>query len=485
MAERRLLAVDLGAESGRVVVGRFDGGRLSLEEIHRFPNAPVAVAGTLQWDALRLFTESLDGMRAAGPVDAIGVDTWGVDFGLLDRAGRLLGHPVHYRDRRTEGMVAETLRRLPAEVLYARTGTQPHEITTLSQLLAMRLAGDPRLEVADRLVMMPALLTAWLCGRAADELTEVSTTGCYDAAGRGWALDLLDRLDIPARFLGEVVAPGTDLGPPLPELELGAARVVATASHDTASAVAAVPFEPGAAGAYISSGTWSLVGLERPAPVTTAAALAAGLTNEAGVAGTVRVLRNVMGLWLLQECRRAWSRGGRDWSYDELLAMAAAAPPFGPLVDPDDERFLRPGDLPAAIAAACGEPVTDPGRVARCVLESLALRYRWTLDRLEAVAGARIDVVHVVGGGARNRLLCQMTADATGRPVVAGPTEATAAGNLLVQAQALGLIGSAAQARELVRRSFPLERFEPACGEAWEEPWARFRRLVNEQRRFA
>jgi rhamnulokinase len=489
LADRRLLAVDLGAESGRAVVGRFDGTRLTLEEVHRFPNVPVTAAGTLYWDVLRLFSDLVDGVRAAGAVDSVGVDTWGVDFGLLDRAGRLLGNPVHYRDSRTAGMVAEALRRVPAVEIYARTGIQLLEINSLYQLLAMRLADDPQLEAADRLLMMPALFTTWLCGSRASELTDVSTTGCYDPRARGWALELLDVLDIPARIFGEIVAPGTELGPLLPRLGLGTARVVATASHDTASAVAAVPFEPDRAGAYISSGTWSLVGLELSAPVIEPAALAANLTNEAGAAGTVRLLRNVMGLWLVQECRRAWSLAGREWCYDDLIALASSAPAFGPLIDPDDGRFLRPGDMPGAIAEACRESgqeaITDTGRVVRCALESLALRYRWTLDRLEAVTGRRVDTVHVVGGGARNRLLCQMTADATGRPVVAGPVEATAAGNLLVQALALGLVGSLAEAREKVRRSFPLERYEPRWPERWEEAWARFQAVLGTQRRSA
>jgi rhamnulokinase len=481
LAGRQLVAVDLGAESGRVVVGRFDGSRLAIEEVHRFPNVPVRAAGTLYWDALRLFADLLDGVWAAGSVDSIGVDSWGVDFALLDRAGRLLGNPVHYRDGRTAGMVAEAVRRVPAEKIYSQTGIQLLEINSLYQLLAMRLLRDPQLEAADRLLMIPALFTAWLCGSQVNELTCVSTTGCYDPLARGWALDLLASLEIPAGLFGEIVPPGTELGPPLHALGLGAARVVATASHDTASAVAAVPFERGVA-AYISSGTWSLVGLERLAPVMEPPALAANLTNEAGVDGTVRLQRNVMGLWLLQECRRAWSAAGREWSYEDLLAMAEAAPPFGPLVDPDDDRFLRPSDLPAAIAQACresGQPaVTEPGAVVRCVLESLALRYRWALDRLEAVTGERVDVVHLVGGGTRNRLLCQMTADAIGRQVLAGPVEATATGNLLVQAEALGLVGSLAEARELVRRSFRLERYEPRCGERWEDAWARFQGLL-------
>jgi rhamnulokinase len=331
--------------------------------------------------------------------------------------------------------------------------------------------------------MVPALLSSWLCGGAGNELTSVSTTGCYDPVRRGWALDLLERLDIPTRLFGEIVPPGTDLGSLPPDLDVGPARVVATASHDTASAVVAVPFEAGRVGAFISSGTWSLVGMERAAPELGPLAFDANLTNEAGVAGTVRLLRNVMGLWLVQECRRAWSRAGSDWSYDDLLAMAQAAPPFGPVVDPDDERFLRPGGLPEAIAAACcesGQPaVTAPGAIVRCVLESLALRYRWTLDRLEAVSGERVEVVHVVGGGARNRLLCQMTADATGRPVEAGPVEATAAGNLLVQGLALGLVGSPSEARDLVRRSFRLDHYEPRCAAGWEEARARFEAVLR------
>lgn len=474
--------MDLGAESGRVVAGRFDGERLALVEVRRFPNQPVRVEGTLRWDVLRLFADLVAGAQAAGQADSVGVDTWGVDFGLIDRAGALLANPVHYRDGRTAGMLEEALRRVPAEELYARTGVQLLEINTLYQLLAMRLRGDPLLEAAGRLLTMPALLTRWLCGVGVDEQSCASTTGCLDATTGGWAEDLLTRLDLPARIFGEVVPPGTVLGRALPEVELGAAAVVATAGHDTASAVAGVPFSPGTPAAFISSGTWSLVGAELAEPVLTPAALTANLSNERGAAGTVRLLRNVMGLWLLQECRRAWARAGREWSYEELLAMAEAAPAFGALVDPDDGRFLRPGDLPAAVAEACREggraAVREPGAVVRCLLESLGLRYWWTLERLQAVTGARFEVVHVVGGGSHNRMLCQITADATGLPVLAGPAEATAAGNLLVQALALGLVGSLAEARELARRSFQPQRFEPCRTGGWEEARTRFQELV-------
>ncbi len=461
----RPLAVDIGAESGRVVAGRFDGERLAVEEVHRFPNGPVLAAGTLHWDALGLFAQLLDGLRAAGPATSVGVDTWGVDFALLDRAGRLLGNPVHYRDRRTAGMLDEADRRVPAGERYARTGVQLIEINTLYQLLAMRVRDDPQLEAASRLVMMPALFSAWLSGVAVNELTGASTSGCYDPAG-GWALDLLERLGIPGRLFGDVVPPGTELGGLLPELGLGAGRVVATASHDTAAAVAAVPFEPGRSGAFVSSGTWSVVGVELPRPLLEPAALAAGLGNG-----------------------RAWSRSGRDRPYPDLLALAAAAPPFGPLVDPDDGRFLRPGDMPEAIATACRDTgqslVPEPAEVVRCVLESIALRYRWTLERLESVTGTAVSVVHVVGGGARNELLCQMAADATGRPVVAGPVEATATGNLLVQLLGLGMVGSLAEARELVRRSARPVTYEPRRDERWDEAWSRFLTLADRSPRAA
>jgi rhamnulokinase len=479
----RLLAVDIGAESGRVVAGRFDGERLALEEVRRFPNRPVLAAGTLHWDALGLFAALLDGMRAAGPAASVGIDTWGVDFALMDRAGRLLGNPVHYRDGRTAGMLEEAERRVPGGERYARTGVQLLEINSVYQLLAMRVRDDPMLEAGRELLMMPALLSAWLCGVAVNELTDASTTGCYDPVSGGWALDLMERLDVPGRLFGEVVPPGTELDRLLPELESGACRVIATASHDTAAAVAAVPFEPGRSAAYVSSGTWSLVGVEVARPALVPAALAANLTNEAGLAGTWRLLRNVMGLWLLQECRRAWSRIGPDRSYADLFALAAGARPFGPVVDPDDTRFLRPGDMPEAIARAClesGQPaVREPGEVVRCVLESIALRYRWALDRLEAVTGTPISVVHVVGGGARGELLCQMTADATGRPVVAGPVEAAATGNLLVQALALGMVGSLAEARDLVRRSVRPRTYEPRRDERWDEAWCRFLAVVE------
>jgi rhamnulokinase len=467
-----LLAVDLGAESGRTVLGSFDGERLAVEEIRRFPNMPVEVAGTLQWDVLRLYADVLDGVRAAGRVESLGVDTWGVDFGLLDRAGHLLGNPVHYRDRRTEGMFEEAFRRVRREEIYERTGIQFIPINTLYQLMALVTSRDPQLEAATSLLTMPALLAYWLTGTQADEFTDATTTQCYDPRAGAWANGMLEKLGIPARIFGDVVQPGTVLGVPRAELELAALRVIAPATHDTGSAVAAVPFERSEHAAYISSGTWSLVGIEVRQPLINREALEANLTNEGGVAGTFRLLKNVMGLWLLQECRRAWSVKGADMSYDDLFRLAEEAPPFVAVIDPDDERLLRPGDMPTRIVELSvqnGQPLgPEPGGIARCILESLALKYRRTVEHLERVSGMHIQTIHVVGGGSSNRLLCQMTADACGRPVVAGPVEATAIGNLLVQAMALGLVSTLEQAREVVRRSVALETYEPKSPNEWD-----------------
>ena len=475
----RLLAADLGAETGRAVVGSFVGDRIALEEVHRFPNRAVDVGGTLHWDVLRLYADMLDGIRAAGRLASVGIDTWGVDFGLLDRAGHLLGNPVHYRDRRTEGMLEEALRRVPRQEIYSRTGVQFLPINTLYQLMALVRSGDPQLETSERLLTMPALLAYWLCGVQADEFTDATTTQCYDARAGVWAADLLDKLGIPSRIFGEVVPPGTPLGSLRPELTLGPVKVIAPGTHDTASAVAAVPFEPDHRAAYISSGTWSLVGLEVPRPVITEVALHANLTNEGGVGGTFRLLKNVMGLWLLQECRRAWAGRGGDMPYEDLLRLAEEAPAFAAVIDPDDERLLRPGDMPARIVTLSAENgmalAPEPGMIVRCIFESLALKYRRTIEQLEQVTGSVIQTIHVVGGGAHNRLLCQMTADACGRPVLAGPVEATAIGNLMVQAIALGLVASLSQARQLVKRSVAIEIYEPVSSEGWEEAWQRIR----------
>ncbi|WP_327003736.1 FGGY-family carbohydrate kinase [Dactylosporangium sp. NBC_01737] len=473
------LAVDLGAESGRVLRGALRDDRLTVTEAHRFVNRPVALPEGLHWDALALFADLSEGIAAAvagggEPVAGIGIDAWGNDFGLLDRTGCLIGNPFHYRDRRTSASTAVVAARVGAGALYRATGTPPLPINTASQLVAME--GSPQLDIAERLAMLPDLFGYWLTGELATEQTIASTSQLLDVTTRTWASGIIDRLGIPARlFAGGVVPAGTRVGPLLghPKIPLWT-----VAGHDTAAAVAAVP-ATGPGFGYISSGTWSLVGLELDAPVLTDEARLAGFSNEAGVDGTTRFLRNGTGLWLLQRCRAAWA----DTSYADLVAAAAAVPGFRSLVDPDHPAFVAPPDMPAQLAAACratGQPV-PVGRAAlvRCVLDSLACRHRWTLERAEALAGRRAEVVHVVGGGAANPLLCQLTADLTGRPVLAGPVEATAVGNLLVQARADGRLGTLEDLRAVVARSLPPRRFEPAGGARSDDAYARFLALLD------
>ena len=487
---RTLAAVDLGAQSGRVALGRFDGARLQVREVARFPNVPVQVQGRLQWDVLRLYGDVLDGLRAAvreaGALDAIGVDSWAVDVGLLDAHGRLLQNPVHYRDARRAGAVEAALAAVPPRELYERTGIQLLPINTIFELAAMAAEGDPALEAAASVLLVPDLLGLWLSGVAVTERTNATTTQCFDPRAGAWAGDVLTRLGIPERLFGEVVPPGTVLGPLTAEVagQTGAtgARVIAPATHDTASAVAAVPFrEPGAA--YVSAGTWSLVGVELDHPVIDDRSFAANLTNEGGVDGTVRVLRNVTGLWLLHECRRTWALEGLERSFEELVELADDAPPLRALIEPNDPRFAAPGDMPARIRAFCAEtgqaaPET-PAAVVRCVLESLALKHWQTVELVASVTGAAASEVHVVGGGAHNERLCQWTADAAGRPVLAGPAEATELGNLLQQAIALGELASFDEGREVVRASFPPVIYEPRDDAAWGEARERFEALAS------
>jgi len=486
----RLLAIDVGAESGRGIVGSFDGDQLTLAECHRFPNVPVAVGGTLHWDVLRLFGDVLTAIRravAGWQISSAGVDTWGLDFGLLDARGRLLANPVHYRDRRTEGILEHAFRRVPQAEIYRRTGIQFMPINTLCQLLAMHEAADPLLDHAQRLLMMPDLFNHFLTGRTVAEYTIASTSQCLDPIRRQWDVDLVERMGAPGSILPEIVPPGTDLGPLLREVAedtaAGSLRVIAPGSHDTASAVAGAPLA-GSGTAFLSSGTWSLIGLEVPSPILSDAALDANLTNEGGVADTIRLLRNVAGLWLVQESRRAtWARDDAP-SYEDLTVLAEQAPAFSAFIDPDDERFLRPGDLPERVRAFCREtgqpPPEEPGALFRVLLESLALRYATVVDELAAVADRRIDTIHIVGGGTQNEFLSRLTAGATGRIVRAGPVEATAIGNLVVQAITAGEIASLAEARELIRRSFPVRTYEPT-GE-WAEARERFERLRSRGR---
>jgi rhamnulokinase len=485
------LAADLGAESGRVMAGRFDGHRLSLAEAHRFDSRPVRLPDGLHTDVLRIFAEIQHGLAAAarsgGEVASVGVDTWGVDFALLDGDGLLLGNPYHYRDAIGGAVMASALARVPRAEIFAATGVQLMEINTLFQLLRLAERGSAALGAARHLLMMPDLFSFWLSGRAANEYTIATTSQCLDVASGRWALGLLERLSLPAGIFGEIVPPGAVLGDLVPgiaeEAGLPPKRpVIAVGGHDTALAVAAVPAaSPGFA--YLSSGTWSLLGAEIPRPFIGEASRAANFTNEGGVGGTIRFLKNLCGLWLVQESRRHWSHQGEADSYDRLTDLAAAAPAFRSLVDVDDPAFAAPGDMPARIQAYCrrtGQPVPETkGEIVRAALDSLALKYRYVLAQMEGILERRLAPLHVVGGGARNRLLCQLAADTTGRAVVAGPVEATAAGNVLMQAVALGHLGSLAEAREVVRRSFGIASFEPRPDPAVEDAYGRLVALVE------
>jgi rhamnulokinase len=485
------LAVDLGAESGRAVLGRFDGERMALEVVHRFPNMPVQLPDGLHWDVLRIVGEVKEGLAKAasntGRIESLGVDSWGVDFALLDKDGSLISNPYHYRDPRTEGMEERALDRVPKEEIYGTTGIQFMPINTLNQLLAME--GSPLLGAAQTLLMIPDLIGYWLTGEKACEYTNATTTQLCDARSGRWSLALLEKMGLPAHVFAEIIPPGTRLGPLLPGVveETGARKafpVTAVASHDTASAVVAVPAE-GENFAYISSGTWSLVGVELPEPAIAPEGMRANFTNEGGFGGTTRFLKNVMGLWLLQECRRTWAREGRDYSYEELTRLAEATPAADALLDPDHPAFLPTGDMPGRIRRFCREtgqsPPEEPGTVARCVLESLALKYRWVLERAEEITGRRAEVIHVVGGGVRNTLLCQLTADATRRPVRAGPVEATALGNLMVQGYSRGYLSSLEEIRAVVRAS-PVEvrDYRPmGSGDEWEDAYGRLQRIMD------
>jgi rhamnulokinase len=486
-AEAKFLAFDLGAESGRAVAGFFDGDKVRLEDVHRFASRSVRIVDTLCWDALGLFHELKQGLAAAvsahGPDFAgIGIDTWGVDFGLLGRGDVLLGSPRHYRDHGNDGMLDAAFKIMSREQIFDHTGIQFMQFNTLYQLLALQRAQSPLLEKAETLLMMPDLLNFWFTGIKTTEFSVASTSQMVDPRTRAWAPDLLDRFNIPARLLTDIVPPSTAIGllraDIAAEAGCGPIPLIAPGEHDTASAVVAVPASTPDY-AYISSGTWSLMGIETAEPRISKETRANNFTNEGGACGTIRLLKNIMGLWLVQECRRAEARNGRDHSYAQLAQSAADADPFVSLIEPDAPEFLAPPDMIAAIGDFCdrtGQPrPTAIGATVRCCLESLALKYRWTLERLEEFRGAPIRVIHIVGGGTQNRLLCQLAADATGRPVTAGPVEATAVGNVLMQALGRGHIGSLEQARDVVRRSFPLETYEPSAQrDRWEAAYARF-----------
>lgn len=485
------LAFDLGAESGRAVLGALAGGRLTVHEVRRFPNTPLPLAGHIHWNVYALLDEMKAAMREAAAAigcrpSSIGVDTWGVDFGLLARDGSLLGLPFCYRDHRNAGAMEDYFKLVPRPALYEATGIQFMPFNSLFQVYAMVRERSSVLDAAADLLFMPDLFNYFLTGKKAAELTIASTSQFLDPRTKAWIPGLFQAMGLSKKILQDIVEPGTILGRVSEDIALATGLrhvpVVATASHDTAAAVAAVPAE-GPNWAYISSGTWSLVGVEESAPVISAGSLESNFTNEGGVAGTVRFLKNVSGLWLIQGCRKVWSEDG-PVSYEELTRAAAEAPPFAALIDPDDPDFLNPPDMPEAIAAYCRrtgqKPPDTKGALVRSLLESLALKYRFVIDQLRHVLGHPIEKVHIIGGGSRNTLLCQLTADATGLPVVAGPAEATAIGNILVQAMATGRVGSPAEIRSIIRDSFELRTFAPSGAvPVWDVASARFQALID------
>ncbi len=483
------LAVDLGAESGRIISGALDDQGLKLTEVHRFANGGVRLGEHLYWDVLRLWSEIKAGLQQAGSqagdsIQSIGLDTWGVDFGLLDARDNLIGNPYHYRDSRTDGMLEKVFEVIPSGEVYASTGIQFMPLNSLYQLVSMVQADDPALSIARRFLNMPDLFNFFLTGEKANEFTISTTTQCYNPVRRAWAFDLLSALNIPTGIFGEIVPPGTLMGKLRPtvadELGLSAVSVVAGAGHDTASAVAAVPAS-GQDYIYLSSGTWSLMGVELDQPLIDADSLAANMTNEGGVGNKIRFLKNIVGLWILQECRRQWSARGADHDYSQLSRMASEAPAFGPLVNPDDSRFLAPEDMVIAVQSYCRETgqttPDDKGAIVRCVLESLAMEYRWVADQLDRLLKKEHSTIHIIGGGSQNQLLNQFTANATGKTVVAGPVEATATGNILVQAVAMGVIDSLAEGREIVRKSFSVKTYQPDDKAAWDRAYERYRQL--------
>lgn len=487
MSVHSFAAADLGATSGRVVVGRVGAGRLEVAETHRFANVPVAVPSSgLHWDILALYQGVLEGLRAAarggGPdsLTSIGIDSWAVDYGLLDAGGALLGNPYHYRDVRTDGVADRIREELGAARLYQDTGLQHLPFNTVYQLAAAR--GTPQIESAHRLLLIPDLLTYWLTGSVGAEATNASTTGLFDVHARGWSSAIAEAVGINRLLLPDLRTPGDDCGPLLPSIAADtglspATSVTAVASHDTASAVAAVPADR-ANFAYISCGTWSLAGLELDAPVLTEASRLANFTNELGIDGSIRYLRNIMGLWLLTESQRHWRAAGAPYELGPLLVAAARARPFSAVIDPDAPEFLVPGDMPARIGAFCERtgqpPPEDQGTLVRIIIEALALAHARTLSKAAELAGSETEVIHLVGGGSRNELLCQLTADASGLPVVAGPAEATALGNILVQARAHGVVHDRAGMRRLVAATQNLRRYTPRGDRAaWAEAGAR------------
>jgi rhamnulokinase len=494
MATQCYLGIDLGAESGRIMAGLWNGKTLLLEEVHRFPNGPVLIGDSMRWDVLRLWSEIQNGLSLAGKkygkkVVSIGADTWGVDYVLLDKHNEILGQPYHYRDSRTNGIMEKAFKKVPRAEIFAQTGLQFMQLNTLFQLLAMQRDHPNLLESADRLLFMPDFFHWCLCGSRVVEFTIASTSQCLHPTRRNWATGLLKQFGLPTGLFPKVIPPGTELGVLRPSVMdrsgLGPVKVVAPPTHDTASAVAGVPTSnTGKANwAYLSSGTWSLMGVEVQKASLSDRALEYNLTNEGGVDNTYRLLKTIMGLWLIQQSKRTFDASGQSLTYPELETRAARSPALRSLVNPDDARFLNPVHMPQAIQAFCREtrqPVPQSeGEIVRCAIDSLALKYRKVLGWLEELTDNPIEVIHIVGGGSRNLLLNQMTANACQRPVIAGPVEATAMGNLMAQVRASGEIASLAEMRQSIRASSEVASFSPKDAATWEQATERFDALCG------
>ena len=483
------LAIDLGAESGRGITGSFDGERISLRIIHRFPNGGVRILDSLHWDLLFLWKEikQVLGMSANSDLKSIGIDTWGVDFGLLDADGQLIGQPYHYRDERTSGIMELAFELLTKKEIFAQTGTQFMQINTLYQLLSMVNSKSPILEIANTFLTIPDLLNFWLTGRKVSEFSNATTTQILDPRTATWSELICQKFQIPYDIFPDTIFPGEKIGllrsSVGKETGLSIVPVVAPACHDTGSAIVAVPAN-GNNWAYISSGTWSLMGVELDQPLITDQALALNFTNEGGFNRTSRFLKNIMGLWLVQECRRTWAQStGTAMEYSELTQLAKDSTAFVSVIDPDDSTFLPAGDMPKRIVDYChrtGQTAPDtPGAFIRCALESLAFKYRWTLEQIESVTGRYIDTLHIVGGGVQNQLLCQFTADATGKQVVAGPVEATAIGNIAVQAIAINAISTLDEVRQVIKNSFSLQIYDPNNNQEWQDAYHSFLQITR------
>jgi len=492
MANLKMLAIDLGASSGRGIVGRFDGEKLTLEENHRFSNDPLKLNGRFSWDIMRILFEIKNSIRKCALSDdkdikSIGIDTWGVDYGLLDKNGRLLYNPTHYRDERTVGIQDYTFENIiPKAEIYNTTGLQFMDFNTIFQLIAEKKLDPAIFEKADKMLFTPDLLNYFLTGEKSTEYTIASTSGLIDANTRNWAWNLIDKAGIPRSLFTDIAKPGTVVGKLNADTieDVGAigAQVVHTTAHDTASAVVAVPAD-GERFVFVSSGTWSLMGTELKNPMINADTMKYDFTNEGGAENTIRFLKNIMGLWLEQESKRQWAREGEQVTYDQLSDMAMASKPLQCIINPDDASFSGPGDMPRRIAEYCrktGQHVPEnKGEIVRCIFDSLALRYRWTVEKIDELQGAKTPFINIVGGGTKEPPLCQLAADSCGIPVYAGPVEATAIGNLMTQAIASGEIKDVKQARDVVRNSFEVKMYEPKKSADWDEGYERFKKLIN------